>query len=130
VLFISGASVYRPSVMREMLHFEARRSRRFKSAYSLLIVQSRSQDDPDQSDDLEGQMLRALRDRLRGSDALGQLADHLFAVCMPQTPLKGAQNVLNLTRQIAPPGLAVETSLVEIGEPEHLQKVLATYRLG
>jgi hypothetical protein len=127
-LFV-GARIYRPTVMREMLEQEARRNKRYKTSSSLLLARFQSDLPPAEAEDAEADCLARLGARMRESDIVGRLADRLYAVCMPQTPLKSAQLLRAVVARFAPPGTSLETSVVEIANPADLAQSLATYRL-
>ncbi|HLY56688.1 MAG TPA: hypothetical protein VKS60_14080 [Stellaceae bacterium] len=129
-LFLAGATIYRPTIMREILDYEARRCKRFKSLFSLLLLQFRTDPAHAASDDAEVDILRQLRARFRAADAIGQLATGLYAVCLPETGLKGAQVVRAFAATLGTAAAPIETSIAELSSPADLAQLLAGYGLG
>jgi len=129
VVYIAGAPVFRRAVMAELLAQEAKRIARFKAEFALMIIEIRETGRGPVDIEIEADMLNRLRERLRTCDVIGQLSDHRYVVCMPQTPLKGAQIVLSrFLESTDDPRFGIEAEVVEIKKPEDLEPALIKRR--
>ncbi len=129
ILYVAGAAVYRPAIMYELLEYEAKRIKRFKGTFSLMIMEINSVDGRPIPEDAEGNMITRLRESLRAIDIVGKVAEHTFVACMPQTPLAGAEIVR--TRFMANEidrRATFETAVVEISGPDDLGRLLSRLR--
>ena len=125
VLYIAGAAVYRPAIMFELLEYEAKRIQRFKGTFSLMMVEARGPEGVPVPEDAEGNMITRLRERLRGTDIVGKVAEHVFIACMPQTPIAGAEIVrARFAEEQSDRRLLLETKVVEIAGPDDLATLL------
>lgn len=124
-LFIADQRIYRPTVIVELLEQEARRLKRFRTAFSVLLVEPESQGESAETGEPMPQLLARLRKRLREIDLIGQLAPSIFVIVLPQMAQREAEL---LRRQLLaeagrPPPLAI--TAIEIAEPQDLRQVLA-----
>jgi hypothetical protein len=129
IVHLGGAPVMRRVVLTEFLRIEARRTKRYRTGLSLIVLATREGAHGPVTIESELQALTRLRERIRDCDLLGQLADHRFAVCLPQTPVKGAElvrkRVAELMRE-APFEISLE--VLDIAKPEDLQALLGPDR--
>ena len=124
VLYVAGAAVYRPTIMKELLEYEAKRIKRFKGNFSLMVVETVGVG-ASIPEDAEGSMISSLREGLRAIDIVGKIAEHVFIACMPQTPLTGAEIVQSrFLAQQSDQRITLATTIVEIAGPEDLNRLL------
>ena len=125
VLYVAGAAVYRPTIMKELLEYEAKRIKRFKGTFSLMVVEAGSVAGAPIPEDAEGTMISSLREGLRAIDIVGKIAEHVFIACMPQTAIPGAEIVQSrfLARQ-TDQRITLATTIVEITGPDDLSRLL------
>jgi hypothetical protein len=123
-LFIDGTPVYRRAIILEFLDHEINRLDYFKTPFSLILAEYSCNG----TNDLEGSLLSwltRLRQCLREVDLIGQLADALYVVILPQTGEReaGAMRRRILTEIGA--NLPFALSSIEITEPRQLTQILA-----
>ncbi len=129
VLYVAGAAVYRPAIMFELLEYEAKRIQRFKGTFSLMMVEVVGADSTPVPEDAEGNMITRLRERLRGTDIVGKVAEHVYIACMPQTAIAGAEIVRErFFAEQADRRVVLETSVTEIAGPDDLHQLLTRIR--
>ncbi|MBV8132508.1 MAG: hypothetical protein JO282_08380 [Alphaproteobacteria bacterium] len=129
LLFVASAPLYRPRVMREFVDQEVRRLGQFKSGFSVLLIERTvSGDDGENSDAFQWLWLTRLRQCLRAVDMIGQLAEGIFAVLLPQTTLRGAEALRRRILAQLGPEAPLTLKAIEITEPRDLDQVLS--RLG
>jgi hypothetical protein len=123
-LFIEDAPVYRPRAISEFLDYEAKRLRRLGGRFSLLLAEC-SHDLADCKQDGLREWLTRLRRCLREVDLLGQLAEGVFVVILPQTDRGGAETVRQRLTAGLGPQMPFVLSTIEIAEPADLASVRA-----
>jgi hypothetical protein len=125
LLFVGGAPVYRSTVILEFLNHEVQRLHYFKNGFSVLVAKCAC----DATDDRDGALvppwLTQLRQCLRDVDLIGQLADAVFVVILPQTNKRAAETLRQRVLAEIGPQLQLTLSAIEITEPRHLAQVLA-----
>jgi Thaumarchaeal output domain 1 len=124
LVFIAGAPVYRRSVILEFLDHEMKRLRHFKSGFALLFAEYSSQAMDDRKGSPESWLTR-LRQCLREVDLIGQLADAVFVVILPQTKQRAAEALRHRIVAELGPQLPWTLSAIEITEPMQLAQILA-----
>jgi hypothetical protein len=121
---IAGMPVYGRKVILEFLNHEIKRLQHFKIGFSVLLA-NYTVSLVDQADDNSPtRWLTRLRQCLREVDLIGQLAESLYVVILPQTKRREAEA---LRKQIvAELGLQspITLSAVEITEQRHLAQIL------
>jgi hypothetical protein len=126
LLFVANAPLYRPRVMREFVDQEVRRLGQFKSGFSVLLIERIvSGDDGEDSDAFQWLWLTRLRQCLRGVDMIGQLAEGVFAVLLPQTTRRGAEALRQRILAQLGPEAPLTLTAIEITEPRDLDPVLS-----
>jgi hypothetical protein len=123
--FVEGVPVYRPAVILEFLHHEAKRLGRFETGFSVLLAEYSREAVDDGEDGFLAPWLARLRRCLREVDLLGQLADAAFVVILPQTNERGAEALRQRIMAELGPQLPLTLSAIEITEPRHLAQVVA-----
>jgi Thaumarchaeal output domain 1 len=122
---IADAPVYRRTVIIEFLDHEIKRLQHLKTGFSLLLAEYEAAAIEPGGDDSPRQWLTRLRLCLREIDLIGQLADALYVVILPQTRRREAEALRQ--RILAELGAKspLILSTVEITEPRQLAQVLA-----
>ena len=124
---IADAPVYRRRVILEFLAHEVKRLQHFDSGFSVLVAKcvpaTMDQVDP-------AQWLTRLRRCLPDVDLIGQLADALYIVILPQTRRRAAEALRQRIVAELGPQSPLTLSTVEITEPRHLASVLAPVLAG
>lgn len=127
LLFLGSAPLYRPRVMREFVDQEVRRLGQFKSGFSVLLIDCMAAPG-ERGEDGEATpwvWFNRLRECLREVDLIGQLAEGLFAVLLPQTRLRGAEALRRRILAKLGPEAQLTLTAIEITEPRHLDAVLS-----
>ncbi|HKM61245.1 MAG TPA: hypothetical protein VJY39_02025 [Acidisphaera sp.] len=88
---VADAPVYRRTVILEFLEHEMKRLQHFNVVFSLLLARCAPADIDHVGDAASVEWLNRLRDCLRDVDLLGQLADALYVVILPQTKRRQAE---------------------------------------
>jgi hypothetical protein len=122
---IAGAPVLRRAVILEFLDHEMKRLQLFKSTFSVLLAKCDPAAIDESGDDSKTQWLTRLRHCLRDVDLVGQLADALYVVVLPQTKRRAADAIRQTIASELGPHSPLTLSTVEISEPAHLAQVLA-----
>jgi hypothetical protein len=120
----ADAPVYRRKVILGFLDHEMKRLQCFKSGFSVLLAHC-AKPGMDQSDEDLVQWLTRLRQCLREVDLIGQLADSLYIVTLPQTKRREAEALRQRIVAELGPQSPITFSTIEITEPSHLAQVLA-----
>ena len=122
---IADAPVYRRAVILEFLEQEMKRLQHFNSVFSVLLVNCSLSTLEQHGDNSPTQWLTRLRDCLREVDVIGQLADAVYVVILPQTKKRAAEALRQ--RILAQLGAQspLTVTVVEITEPRHLAQVVA-----
>jgi hypothetical protein len=126
IVLAADAPVFRRKFMLEFLDHELKRLQHFKSGFSVLLakyVPPRTDLGADQS---TPELLTRLRKCLREVDVIGQLADQLYVVILPQTKWRAAEALRQHIETELGANCALSLSTVEITEPQHLAQVLAS----
>jgi Thaumarchaeal output domain 1 len=129
-LFLASAPLYRPRVMREFVDQEVRRLGHFKGGFSMLVIERAPGWDEDGDDNGATQWLwlTRLRQCLRDVDLIGQLAEGIFVVLLPNTRLRGAEALQRRLLAQLGPEAPLTLKAIEITERGDLDAVLG--RLG
>jgi hypothetical protein len=125
LLFVSGAPVYRSTVILEFLNQEVKRIHHFKNGFSVLLAKCAREATDNRDGALLPPWLPRLRQCLREVDLIGQLADAVFVVILPQTDKRAAEVLRQRVLAEIGPQLQLTLSAIEITEPRHLAQVLA-----
>jgi hypothetical protein len=127
---IADAPVYRRRVILEFLAHEVKRLQHFDNGFSVLLAKCIPAT-MDQGDDASpAQWLTRLRRCLPDVDLIGQLADQLYIVILPQTKRRAAEALRRRILTELGPQSPLMLSTVEITEPRHLASVLAPVLAG
>lgn len=122
---IADAPVYRRSVTLEFLDHEMKRLQHFSRGFSVLLVECAATAIDGQGDESPTHWLRRLRGCLREIDVMGQMADALYVVILPQTRRRAAEALCQrITAELGPQS-PLTLSAIPISEPRHLPAVLA-----
>ena len=122
---IVSAPVYRRTVILEFLDHEMKRIQQFNSGFSVMLAKCAPAAMGQSGDDSPTQWLTRLRHCLREVDLIGQLADALYVVILPQTKWRAAEAFRQRILAELGPQSPLTLSTVEITEPRHLAQVLA-----
>jgi hypothetical protein len=125
VAVADAPSVYRRAVIVEFLESELRRLQHFNTGFSLLLAECAQVALEQRGDDAPAQWLMRLRECLREVDVLGQLADCVYVVLLPQTKKRAAEAMRQQILDAMGPQFPFTLSTIEITEPRHLAQVLA-----
>jgi uncharacterized OB-fold protein len=130
LLFVASAPLYRPRVMREFVNQEVRRLGHFKGGFSMLVIELAlgPGEDGEDNDASQWLWLTRLRQCLRDVDLIGQMAEGIFVVLLPNTRLRGAEALQQRILARLGPEAPLALKAIEITEPGHLDAVLG--RLG
>jgi predicted RNA-binding Zn-ribbon protein involved in translation (DUF1610 family) len=90
---IAGAPAYRRTVILEFLDHEMKRLRQFNSGFSVLLAECTHEAIDDRPGGSPTEWLIRLRQCLREVDLIGQLADALYVVVLPQTKGRDAETL-------------------------------------
>ena len=124
-LFVGGAPVYRSTVILEFLNHEVQRLHHFKNGFSVLLAKCMCEATDDRDGAVVPSWLTKLRRYLRDVDLIGQLAEAVFVVILPQTNKRAAEVLRQRVLDEIGPQLQLTLSAIEITEPGHLAQVLA-----
>jgi GGDEF domain-containing protein len=124
-MFIAGAPVYRRPVILALLDHEMKRLRHLKSEFSVLLAEVEPEETSDAGVTALPSCLTRLRQCLREVDLIGQLADALYVVILPQTKERAAKALRERILAALAPRPPLVLSIIEITEPHHLEQVLA-----
>jgi len=122
---IAGAPVYRRTVILEFLDHEMKRLRQFNSGFSVLLIGCTREAMDDREGGSPTEWLTRLRQCLREVDLIGQLADAVYLVVLPQTKRREAEALRRRILNELGPQSPFTLSTIEITEPGHLAEVLA-----
>jgi hypothetical protein len=122
---IAGAPVLRRAVILEFLDHEMKRLQLFRNTFSVLVAKCDPAAIDESGDDSQTQWLTRLRHCLRDVDLIGQLADALYVVVLPQTKRRAAEAIRQTIATELGPHSPLTLSTIEITEPAHLAQVLA-----
>jgi hypothetical protein len=124
-LYVGELPVYRPTVFLELIEQEARRIKRFKGVFSVMVLQwgggSTGLTDAGPIAD----SLRALRGQLRDIDLLGQIDEGSYGILLPGTEKRGARIVERRAAAIAPQAAACRSDVVVVKSPDDLRQLEA-----
>jgi len=121
---VADAPVYRRTVMLEFLDNEMKRLQQFNSRFSLLLARSASPPADQKAAPPLSEWLTRLRGFLREADLIGQVADSLYVVIMPQTKRSTAEALRQRISKELGPDSPFDLSTVEIAEPRDLAQAL------
>jgi hypothetical protein len=124
LLFIADAPIYRPAVILEFLDYEMKRLRHCNTEFSLLLAETSCKTADDEKASLASWLTR-LRQCLRDVDLMGQLADGVFLVILPQVKREAAEGLRQSILAEWGPRLPFTLSTIEITEPRSLTQILA-----
>ena len=122
---IADAPVYRRTVILEFLEQEMKRLQHFNSVFSVLSVNCSESALEQRGGEPPAQWLTRLRDCLREVDLIGQLADTVYVVILPQTKRRAAETLRQRILSDLGPQSPLTVTVVEITEPRHLAQVVA-----
>jgi hypothetical protein len=121
---VADAPVYRRTVMLEFLDNEMKRLQQFNSRFSLLLARSASPPADQKAAAPVSEWLTRLRSILREADLIGQVADSLYVVILPQTKRSTAEALHQRISKELGPDSPFDLSTVEIAEPKDLAQAL------
>jgi hypothetical protein len=127
---IADAPVYRRRVILEFLAHEVKRLQHFDNGFSVLVAKCVPATMDQSDNDSPAQWLTRLRRCLPDVDLIGQLADALYIVILPQTRRRAAEALRQRIVTELGPQSPLTLSTVEITEPRHLASVLAPVLAG
>jgi hypothetical protein len=117
---LADAPVYRRAILLEFLNHELKRLEYFRSGFSVLMVEYAAG-----KFDQRYEWLKRLNGCLREIDRIGQLADSLYVVVLPQTKKSKAEALRkSITAQLGPESPLLLTA-IEIAEQGQLAAILA-----
>jgi hypothetical protein len=122
---IAGAPVLRRTVILEFLDHEMKRLALFKNGFSVLLVKCDPAALDANGENSAMQWLTRMRRSLREVDLVGQLADALYVVVMPETKRRVAEASRQRIVSELGPNSPLTLSTTEITEPAHLTQILA-----
>jgi hypothetical protein len=117
----AGTSVYRRAIVLEFLAHELKRMEHFNRRFSVLLVEFATNSNP--SVDV-AEWLRRLRECLREIDLIGQLADALYLVVLPQTKRREAEQLCQSIAAKLGSESPLTLSSREINAPEDVAGIL------
>ena len=120
---IADAPVYGRQVILEFLDHEMKRLRQFNTAFSVLLARCVTRTKGD--DDAPARWLTRLHQCLREVDLIGQLADSLYVVILPQTQRRDAETLRQRITAEFGPQSPITLSTFEITEQRHLSRISA-----
>ncbi len=126
VISIAGAAVYRRNIILEFLEHERQRLQYFNTGFSLLLIRCTAvammgQD----ADTSRNQWLTRLRQGLRSIDRIGQVADAVYLVILPQTRRRAAETLRQRIIAELGPQSPFSLSTVEVTKQQDLTPILA-----
>jgi len=116
--------VYRRKVILEFLNHEMKRLQHFNSGFSVLLVNCAVPITDQGYDESRARWLTSLRQCLREVDLIGQLADSLYLVILPQTKQLEAEALRKRIVAELGPQSPITMSTVEITEHRHLAQIV------
>jgi len=116
---------YRRAVILEFLGHEIKRLQQFNSGFSVLLAKWVPLATDQSGDASPAQWLTLLRRCLREVDLVGQLADALYVVILPQTKQREAEALRRRIVAELGPHSPLTLSTAEITEARHLAQALA-----
>jgi hypothetical protein len=121
---IAGAPVYRRSVILEFLGHELKRLEHFHRGFSVLLIEHGPATAGRPGGDSVTPWLSRLRECLREIDLIGQLADALYVVVLPQTKRRDAEALCESVTAKLGPESPLALTAVEITKPPDLAAIL------
>jgi hypothetical protein len=122
---LSDAPVYRRAIFLEFLNHELKRLEHFKSGFSVLMVECTTAKFDQRAQEPPSEWLKKLSGCLREIDRIGQLADSLYVVVLPQTKKSKAEVLRkSIVAQLGPES-PLALTVIEITEQRHVAAVLA-----
>ncbi len=122
---LADAPVYRRAIFLEFLNHELKRLEYFKSGFSVLVVECGSAKYDQRNDEPLSEWLKRLSGCLRAIDRIGQLADSLYVVVLPQTKKNKAEAIRKSIAAELGPQSPLALTVIEITERGHMAAVLA-----
>jgi hypothetical protein len=123
---VADAPVYRRTVILEFLDHELKRLQYFKGEFSVLLANCAASAVDPSGDSCGSEWLPRLRNCLRDIDLIGQLADSLYVVLLPQTKRREAEALRQRIMAELGAQSPITLSTVEIAEPRHLAQALGS----
>jgi hypothetical protein len=120
----AGAPVLKRAVILEFLDHELKRRLKFKDRFSVLLAKYVPGAVDRNAPDLPAEWLERLRGGLREVDVIGQLADALYIVILPQTRQKEAETMRRRMEAHLGDASPLVLSTMEIAEQRDLAKAL------
>ena len=125
VISVADAPVYRRNVILEFLDHELKRLQEFNSGFSVLLANCATSTIGKGGNESLTTWLPRLRQCLREVDLIGQLADSLYVVILPQTKRHAAETLRQRIVGQLGPNSPFTLSTVEITESRDLPQVVA-----
>lgn len=121
VLYLGDLPVYRPTVFLELIEQEARRIKRFRNGFSVMVLHWEEPVDLDEAPVID--TLRTLRAQLRESDVLGQIDDCSYGILLPGTEKRGARIVARRAQAVAPQAGLRRSDVVVVKSADDLPRL-------
>ena len=122
---VADAPVYRRSVTLEFLNQEMKRSQLFKNVFSVLLLQFAPATAERPASRELADWVAKVRSCLREVDLIGQLADELYVVVLPQMKRGPADSVRQRIERELGPNSPWKASVMEIAGPRQLAQAIA-----
>lgn len=122
---IADAPVYRRTIFLEFLNHELKRLEHFKCGFSVLVVECVSAEFDQRDNGPRSEWLKRLTGCLREIDRIGQLADSLYVVVLPQTKKNKAEALRKTIADHLGPRSPLSLTVIEITEQRHVAALLA-----
>ncbi|MBV8399996.1 MAG: hypothetical protein JOZ17_14850 [Acetobacteraceae bacterium] len=121
---IADGPAYRRSLILEFLEQETKRLRLFKRTFSILVVRFNPVLADQIGESSPQQWLGRLRGCLRDVDLLGQLAEAVYLVVLPETQRRAADAIRERILTECGPQAPFSVSTVEVTKPVHLTEAI------
>jgi len=125
IVSIADAPVYRRNITIEFLQHEMRCLQQFKTGLSVLLVECAPDALERYGEESASHWLTRLRGCIRDVDVLGQLADAVFVVILPQTKRRTADALRERIVKELGPSSPFALTTVEIAEQRDLVQLIA-----
>jgi hypothetical protein len=121
----ADAPVYRRTMILEFLNQEMKRSQSFKNVFSVLLLQLARETAEQLGSQEMADWVAKVRSCLREVDLIGQLADELYVVVLPQMKRGAADGVRQAIERELGSNSPVKASVMEIDGPRRLAQAIA-----
>ena len=124
LLYVGGPPLYRRTVILEFLDHEIRCLHYFKRTFSVLLVEH-PLEISHEGEGSPGAWLTRLSECLREVDLVGQLAETVFVVILPQTKRREVEALRQRILAELGPQVSLTLTAFEVTEPRQLTKISA-----